>query len=91
MESFENKKSRVELVDRREMTITGVEKLHSFNEKEFLLDTVLGTMTVRGSGMMLGRMDTDNGQLNIKGTIDSMSYTKARVDRDEPLWKKIFK
>ena len=55
----------VEITDRNETKITCVNKLNSFNDKEFYLETDFGNMQITGSNMTLGKMDVENKVLVI--------------------------
>ena len=78
--------------DRKVCEIEGVKKLDSFDNKEFLIDTVQGYLHVKGVDLSLGTMDMDKGFLSIYGTIDSLSYlNKTKSDKKESFFTKIFK
>lgn len=95
MDQIENKSlssHKVEINERKETRITGVKKLDSFNEREFMLDSIMGYIQITGTGMALGKMDLENGVLLIKGTINSLKYIgKDKADENTSFWKKVFK
>ena len=39
----------VKIIDRREIYLTGVKKITSFDEQEFLLDTTMGVLLLKGN------------------------------------------
>lgn len=57
------------------MTVSGVNSVASFDEQSVILLTDLGELTVRGSEMSIGKLNTETGELAIAGTIDAMAYT----------------
>lgn len=59
-------------------TITGVTDVVSFDEKEILLKTKEGSMTITGSSLALTRLDLDHGETDIHGRIDSILYSKEK-------------
>ena len=73
-------------VDNRDHgTITGVTDVISFDEKEILLKTKAGTMTVCGSALTLTRLDLENGETDIQGKVDSIIYSKEKKNQTKQL------
>ena len=44
--------------ERKLIYITGVNKIESFDEEEFLLDTSMGYLAIKGNGLEIVRLDT---------------------------------
>ena len=85
-------KHQVTLTDRKEMFIEGVKTIESFDSSEFLIETIMGHMIIKGKGLMLGKMDNDREELSIKGEVSSLEYVSASKDKSNvSLLKKIFK
>ena len=83
----------VKIIDRREIYISGVKKISSFDHEEFLLETTMGVLLLKGSGLEILRLDTHDGNVRIKGKINSYQYlekggTKAK---EENFMAKLFK
>ena len=83
----------VKIIDRREIYISGVKKISSFDHEEFLLETTIGVLLLKGSGLEILRLDTHDGNVRIKGKINSYQYlekggTKAK---EESFMAKLFK
>ena len=78
----------LEMSDRKNLSLTGVKNIESFDSEEFLVETCLGHMLVKGKNLSLGRMDTDNGELVIKGIIESIAYVS---NNKEKFVKRLFK
>ncbi len=76
----------LKLDNRQKGTIAGVTDVISFDEKEILLKTKAGTMTIRGSALTLTRLDLDHGETDIQGKVDGIWYSK-----DQPKAKKQIK
>ena len=92
MELSENNLNHIiTITERKQVSITGVKKIDSFDHKEFLLDTVMGFLHVMGNDLAIGTMNMDNGTLLIKGTIDSVSYVGKGKESKESFIKKLFK
>ena len=64
----------IKIVDRKRINLTGIKKLISFNPQEFLIDSKLGTILLKGNNLELIRLDTSDGILSIKGIINSLNY-----------------
>ena len=48
---IEEKKSNITLENRKRLFLTGVMEVISFNEEKILLNTSLGMLTIKGSGL----------------------------------------
>ena len=83
--------SSININDRRGIVLTGVKKIDSFNEKEFLLDTTLGYVTIKGEELEIIKLDTYQGNVSIKGIFNSLSYKEAVKNKDESILSKLFK
>ena len=59
------------LVERKNATITGVKKIESFDSEEFLIDSNMGTIVLKGEGLELLKLDNKEGKVIIKGMINS--------------------
>ena len=78
--------------DRKIMEITGVKQIDSFDANEFLIETAQGWMLIQGKELKLGKLDTERGDLVIKGVIESMTYvTNKKGNGKESMITKIFK
>lgn len=83
----------VKIMDRREIYLTGVKKISSFDHEEFLLETTMGMLLLKGSGLEILKLDTHDGNVHIKGKINSYQYienSKGKV-KEESFMTKLFK
>lgn len=80
----------VSIIDRKNIIITGVKKIESFNDKEFLLETTMGFMTIKGDNLEIIKLDTYQGNVSIKGIISSLIYSE-NTKKEESLLSKLFK
>ena len=85
-----DKESKVTLEDRKNIVVTGVKKIDSFTTKEFIMNTTLGEMYVKGNGLEIVKLDTYQGNLSIKGVIDSITYKDIK-EHEESILSKLFK
>lgn len=63
--------------ERKQGLVTGVTDVLSFDEKEIVLKTCAGKMSIQGDGLTLTRLDLDLGETDIKGRIDGIWYSKG--------------
>lgn len=81
----------VVLKDRKVLELTGVKQIDSFDANEFLLETAQGWMIVQGKDLTLGKLDTERGDVIIRGLIESMSYVSNKKGSKDSMMHKIFK
>lgn len=65
------------LEDRSRLSVTGVEDVVSFDESEIITRTGQGTLIIRGTGLHIGKLTLDNGEVSIDGLIQELSYEEA--------------
>ena len=70
---------RLTLNERRELTMTGVTEVVSFEDTAVVLKTSLGTLILQGSGLKLKTLSLDGGQVAVDGTISAMAYQEPRA------------
>ena len=69
----------VSIAERKNILVTGVKKIESFDKEEFLMDTTLGFLIIKGSELEIIKLDTYQGNVSIKGQVDSLSYVSKDV------------
>ncbi len=74
------------LRERRELTMTGVTEVVSFEETAVVLHTALGTLTVQGSGLQLKTLSLEGGQVAVDGDISALIYEEPRLGG----WRRLF-
>jgi len=80
------------LKDRKVLELTGVKQIDSFDANEFLLETAQGWMVVTGKELTLGKLDTERGDVIIKGLVESISYVSSnKGGGKDSIISKIFK
>lgn len=69
-------------VDNRRMAaITGVKEVVSFDAGEVLLETVQGTLTIKGEQLHVSRLTLDKGEVDVDGVVDSMTYSDSSAKK----------
>ena len=65
---------------RKLLTLTGAEDVCSFDERNIVIRTVCGLLSVDGEGLHILKLDTDRGELSIEGTVNGLFYMEQRGD-----------
>lgn len=83
----------VTLSDRKNIVVTGVKKIESFDDEEFLMDTSMGYMIIKGESLEIIKLDTYQGNVSIKGTINMLTYVAntGKKDKEDGIFSKLFK
>lgn len=83
----------ITLAERKSIVVTGVKKIDSFDSEEFLMDTTLGYLNIKGSNLEIVKLDTYQGNVSIKGKIDSIMYISKgqEKNKEETFLGKLFK
>ena len=84
----------VMMKDRKTLDLSGIKNIESFDATEFLIETTLGFLNVKGEGLGLARFDQEKGEVTIKGTIDGICYVenhKANFNSKEKFLGKLLK
>jgi len=69
------------LVERKNVSISGVKKIESFDSEEFLIESVMGIMILKGEGLELIKLDTREGVVTIKGLVNSLTYVDEMISK----------
>ncbi len=90
---IENLEQEIKLKDRKKVELTGVKKIESLNELEFVINTNLGLLTVKGTNLEMKKLEIEKGILWIIGNIDSLSYKveTKKQEKKQSFLTKVFK
>ncbi len=66
---------------RRNLTITGVVDIESFDEQTVILFTDIGELCIKGRALHIDKIDVETGDLRMDGEIDSIYYTENQPQR----------
>lgn len=84
--------AELKIIDRSTISLSGVNKIVSFDDEEFLMETTLGNLRLLGESLELLKLDTTDGNVKIKGKINSLSYLDGKIKtKEESLVSKLFK
>lgn len=88
---LDNTKHEVKVIDRGLIYLTGIDKIISFDSEEFLMESVMGTILLKGEGLEIVKLDTHDGVVSIKGIINSYTYDDGKKKDGETFFGKLFK
>ena len=66
------------LNERRQLTMTGVSEVVSFDENMVVLHTQLGALTIHGKELQLRQLQLEGGQVAVEGTVSAIIYEEPR-------------
>jgi sporulation protein YabP len=69
------------LDERRELLVSGVQDVESFDDARIELNSTLGGIDIGGSGLKIAALNLDEGKITISGQIDSIAYVQSRGER----------
>ena len=83
----------ISITERKNIMITGVKKIESFDEEEFLLETNMGYIVIKGKGLEIIKLDTYQGNVSIKGLLNSLTYMENghKKEKEDNMFSKLFK
>jgi len=90
IDSITSLNHNITINERKNIIITGVKRIDSFDDEEFLLETTMGTIVIKGMELEIIKLDTYQGSVSIKGTIISLSYVDS-TKKEEGVFTKLFK
>lgn len=74
MEEKNNKRHSLNLTEREKMVVSGVKEVFSFDEQLIELETSKGYLDIRGENLHIIKMNIDEGDIAIEGTVSEMIY-----------------
>ena len=82
----------IKLVDRSTISLSGINKIVSFDDEEFLMESTMGNIRLLGENLELLKLDTNDGNVKIKGKINSLNYLDGKLkNKEDSMLTKLFK
>ena len=83
----------ISLNERKNIMVTGVKKIESFDDHEFLMETSMGYLYIKGENLEIIKLDTFQGTVSIKGKLTSLNYMDdaKKKENEESVFAKLFK
>jgi len=86
------KRQEIKMLNRKILEVTGVMNVESFDNEEFLLETELGFLTVRGQNLHMKHLSLEQGLVAIEGLVHSIAYLDGNnTAKSKSLFGKLFK
>jgi sporulation protein YabP len=70
-------KHRLEVVQRKEIRVDGVQHVESYTEEEIVIDTNMGVIVLVGDGLNITQLDLQTGGLQVNGFINGIQYQET--------------
>ena len=93
VENFNTLGHVVTLCERKNIVNTGVKKIESFDNEEFLMETNMGFIVLKGEELEIIKLDTYQGNVSIKGKVNSLTYMESlsKKDKEDGVFNKLFR
>lgn len=79
------------LENRSTLSLSGVKEVSGCTDTSAVIFTVMGIMSLKGSGLRIIKYDVESGDLVINGKINSIIYTDRTGKKAATLADKLFK
>ena len=66
---------------RGKLTLSGVDEVESFDEREIVMRTGEGTLYIAGEGLSVSRLSVDSGDVNVQGRVSELRYEETAERR----------
>ena len=64
--------------NRKDGALTGIMDVVSFDEAEVILETDMGSLSIKGEGLHIKRLDLEKGEVDLNGRMDSFVYSEQK-------------
>lgn len=78
----------VSMTDRSALSLTGVEEVLCYDEKNIVMRTLLGQLTLDGEGLNIVQLNLNEGIVSVDGRVDALYYMEDRERKS--LFSRIF-
>ena len=90
-EKRKNGKHTLYMEERERVRIGGVLEVLSFDEEGIMLETVCGMLLLKGTGLHMGKLDLDTGDVTVDGTVDNVTYSDGSFTEKHSFLGKLFR
>lgn len=77
--------------EREQLRIGGVLEVLSFDEEGIMMETTCGLLMLKGTGLHIGKLDLEAGDVAIDGTIDSLVYSDGSPLERHSILSRLFR
>lgn len=84
---------QVQINDRNYVQVSGILHVDSFDDRQIVLDTELGALTIHGQDLQIKQLDLETGSFAVHGLFNGMTYSSAspRERRGQGLLERLFR
>lgn len=68
----------LQIINREQIRIQGVIAVESFDDQEIIVETDMGTLTLRGEELHIKQLDLESGRFAVDGYISICTYSTPR-------------
>lgn len=68
------------LLNRANMSLSGILDVSEFSDTKVVLKTSMGGLCIKGKKLSINQLNTDTGTLDVKGEIQMIQYTGGGSD-----------
>lgn len=83
------KEHEIKLLKRKEMSISGVLEVISFDEESVRLMSVEGEIYVEGEDIKIGVLDTDRGIVTLSGRVNGFYYVSEEKNEKKGFFSRL--
>ncbi len=92
LENISTVSHQINLSERKQIMLTGIKKINSFDNEEFLMESTMGIILLKGNDLEIIKLDTHDGNVSIKGQINSITYMDDhKKPKEDSFIAKLFK
>lgn len=84
---FSGNTHAITLENRSKMILSGINEVISFDEKQVLLNTSQGKLTIDGKNLHMTALALDDGRLMMEGQITAIVYSGKEIKQRKNLWE----
>ena len=77
------------LEDRSHLSVSGVDDMDSFDDKQIVIKTAKGNLILRGSDLHIAKLSLETGELIVTGLFTDIGYEETSAGGS--LWSRLFK
>ncbi|WDL98985.1 sporulation protein YabP [Alicyclobacillus sp. ALC3] len=71
----------IHISGRKQVEVTGISSVDSFDANSFVLTTKTGPLHIRGAGLHMRHLDLQTGVVIIEGTVSGLEYASEQNKR----------
>jgi len=92
IEEISTNSHSLKLTDRKHLILSGIKKISSFDNEEFLMESTFGNILLKGEELEIIKLDTHDGNVSIRGKVNSLTYLDSHEkSKEDSLLAKLFK